>query len=194
MIVSSDKRMTPENHRLFSLIGNTGGGAAGMVIILVLVLALACGGGYWAYNQYDRKEPLRTRLSSMKMREEVIRFTHDRVSSALYHNLVTLDDSIAMMNRESDRLNRIAKKFPNQSGIVESQIKELIVARDKLAKVLADVTGKIEKMYVTWLVDPSEGNGQINSQRGTLTRQMADALRGEAVLIGRIRSHPDTTS
>lgn len=181
-------------HLLFSPIGNTGGGAAGIVIVLVLVLALAGGGGYWAYGNANRKEPLKTRLACMKMREEVIRFTHDRVSSALYHNLVTLDDSIVMVDKETERLKRIAKKFPDQNGIIASQTKELTIARDRLAKAMTDVSAKIEQMYVTWLVDHAKGTGQINSQRGTLTRQLAEALRGEAVLIGRIRSHPATAS
>ena len=63
-----------------------------------------------------------------------------------------------------------------------------------MAKVLADVSAELEKMYVTWLVNRSEGTGQIRSQKGTLTRQLADAIRGEAVLISRIRSNPDAAS
>ncbi|MBC2709479.1 MAG: hypothetical protein HGJ94_00245 [Desulfosarcina sp.] len=186
--------MAPNLHHRDSLIRNANGGTVGIVIALVLVLALASGGGYFAYNKYYKKDPLRTKLSSMKMKEELIRFTHDRVSTALYSNMVLLDDIVVMMDRELDRLKRIGKKFPNQNGIIASQTKELKVARDRLAKVLADVTTKIEKMYVTWLVDRSKGAGQILSQKGTLTRQLADAIRGEAVLIGRIRTNPDAAS
>jgi len=192
--VSVEKSMTPKPHYHISPINNTNGGAAGILITLVLVLALAGGGGYWAYNKYYKKEPLRTKLASMKVKEELIHFTHDRVSTALYGNMVLLDDIVVMMDKELDRLKRIGKKFPNQRGIVAAQTQELTIAREQMAKVLAEVSAKLEKMYVTWLVDRSEGTGQIRSQKGTLTRQIADAIRGEAVLISRIRTNPDAAS
>jgi hypothetical protein len=173
--------------------GNAGG-AVGIVIVLVLVLAVAAGGGYWAYNKYYKIEPPRTKLASMKVKEELVQFTYDRVSRALHYNLITLDDIVVMMDKELKRLQRIAKKFPDQKGIVDPQIKELTRARKHLATTLKEATAAIEKIYVTWLVDRSKGTGQINSRKGTLTRKLADAIRGESVLIGRIRTNPDASS
>ena len=192
--MSSKRNMAPKPHHPINSINNTSGGVVGILIAVVLVLALAGGGGFLAYNKYYKKEPLRSKLASMKVKGELIRFTHDQVSTALYRNMVMLDDILVMMDTELDRLKRIGKKFPNQRGIVTAQTQELTVARDGMAKVLADVSAKLEKMYVTWLVNRSEGTGQIRSQKGTLTRQLADAIRGEAVLIGRIRSNPDAAS
>ena len=186
--------MTPKPHHHIRPIGNANGGGAGILIALVLVLALAGGGGYLAYTKYYKKEPLRAKLSSLKVKAEQIRFTHDHVSTALYANMVLLDDILVMMDKELDRLKRIGKKFPNQGGIVAAQTKELTIARERLATVLDDVSTKLESMYVTWLVDRAEGTGQIRSQKGTLTRQLADAIRGEAVLISRIRSNPEAAS
>jgi len=194
MQVSLKQSMKSEPQHPIRPFNNNTGGAVGIVIALVLVLSLAGGGGYLAYNKYVKKAPLQTKLSTMKVKEELIRFTHDRVSTALYHNMITLDDIVAMMDRELDRLKRIGKKFPNQSEIVASQTKELGIAREKLSKTLAGVTADIERMYVTWLVDRSEGTGQIRSQKGTLTRLLADAIRGEAVLISRIRNNPGVTT
>ncbi len=186
--------MTTQTRYPITTISNVSGGAVGIVIALVLVLTLAGGGGYFAYNKYYKKDPLRTKLSSIKTKAELIRFTHDRVSTALYSNMVLMDDIVVMMGKELDRLKRIRKKFPNQRGIIDTQTKELGVARNHLAKMLAEVIEKIEKMYVTWLVNRSEGGKLIRSQKGTLTRQLADAIRGEAVLISRIRTNPDATS
>ena len=186
--------MMLKNRCLKNPINNTTGKAIGIVIALVLVLALAGGGGYFAYTKYYQKEPLQTKLTSLKMKEELIRFTHDNVSTALYRNMVLTDDIVVMMDKELDRLKRIGKKFPNQSGIVTSQTEELKVARQRMATILADVSATLEKMYVTWLLDRSAGAGQIRSQKGTLTRQLADAIRGDAVLIGRIRTNPDAAS
>jgi hypothetical protein len=173
---------------------NTNGRAVGILIALVLVLALAGGGGYWAFNKYFKKVPLRSKLSSIKIKAELIRFTHDHVSTALYGNMVLLDDVLVMVDKELDRLKRIGKKFPNQRAIVATQTKALNIARGRMAKALADVAAKLEKMYVTWLVNRSEGAGQIRSKKGTLTRQLADAIRSEAVLISRIRNNPDLAS
>jgi hypothetical protein len=173
---------------------NAAGGAAGIAMALLLVLALAGGGGYLAYHKYYQREPLRTKLFSMKMQTELIRFTHDQVSAALYRNMVMIDDIVVMMDKELDRLKRIGKKFPNQSRIVTSQTEELNIAREHMATVLADVSATLENIYVTWLVDRSAGTGQIQSRKGTLTRQLADAIRGEAVLISRIRTNPDAAS
>ena len=192
--MSSKRRMAPKRQRPISPINNTSGGAVGILIALVLALALAGGGGFWAYDKYFKKEPLRSKLASTKVKGELIRFTHDRVSTSLYRNMVLLDDILVMMDTELDRLKRIGKKFPNQGGIVASQTEELKQARERMAQVLTDVNVTLEKMYVTWLVNRSEGTGQIRSQKGTLTRQLADAIRGEAVLIGRIRTNPDATS
>ena len=186
--------MAPKLHRPISPINNTSGGAVGILIAMVLVLALAGGGGFLAYNKYYKKEPLRSKLASMKVKGELIRFTHDRVSKALYHNMVMLDDILVMMDTELDRLKRIGKKFPNQRGIIASQTEELRKARERMARILTDVNTTLEKIYVTWLVNRSEGIGQIRSQKGTLTRQVADAIRGEAVLISRIRTNPDAAS
>ena len=173
---------------------NTRGGAVGILIALVLVLTLAGGGGFWAYNKYYKKEPLRSKLASVKVKAELIRFTHDSVSTALYRNMILADDILVMMDAELDRLKRIGKKFPNQGGIVASQTEELKEARERMARTLTDVNATLEKMYVTWLVNRSEGTGQIRSQKGTLTRQLADAIRGEAALISRIRTNPDAAS
>jgi hypothetical protein len=188
------ERMAPTSRPHHPVIGNAHGGAAGIVIALLLVLALAGGGGFWAYTNYFKKAPLQTKLASRKVKEELIRFVHDQVSPALYHNLITLDGIVAMMDKEQKRLKRIGKKFPDQNSIVATQTRELNHAREHLSKVMTDVLAKIEKTYVTWLVDRPSGIGQINSQKGTLTRRLADAIRGEAVLIGRIRSNPDAAA
>jgi hypothetical protein len=175
-------------------VNNSSGSAAGILIALVLVLALAGGGGFWAYTNYFKKKPLQTKLSSHKVKEEVVRFTNDYVSRALYHNLITIDDIVSMMNKELKRLKRLGSKFPNQSSIITTQTKELNTARDKLSKAMSEVTAALEKMYVIWMVDRARGISEINAQKGTLTQQLADAIRNESVLIGRIRSNPEAAS
>lgn len=172
---------------------NSRGKARGIVVALILAAILA-GGGYWFYHTTYRKAPLQPKLYSLKINKSLIHFTHDHVSTALYHNLIMTDDIVVMMDKELKRLKRIEKKFPNQRGIVSAQTEDLEASRRRMATALADTTANIEKIYVTWLVDRPAGTGLINSQKGTLTRHLADAIRGEAVLIGRIRSNSDAAS
>lgn len=181
------------NHRQNPLYSTTGG-ALGIVIALVLVLALVGGGGFWAYHQHSKKEPLRMRLASTKVQPDLIRFTHDQVSTALYHNLIQLDDILVMMKAELNRLKRIGNRFPNQEVIIASQAEALELAHDRLALVLTDTTANLEKMYVIWLVDRSKGTGQIHALRGDINRHLADALRSEAVMISRIRTNANAPS
>lgn len=99
-----------------------------------------------------------------------------------------------MMNKELDRLKRIAKQFPEQEAIIKPQTQALTESRDRLAATLTDAAASIEKIYVTWLVDRTNGVSQINNQRGTLTRQLADAIREENNLVSRLRANPDTAT
>ena len=181
-------------HTDFNPVNNDSGNAVAILIVLVLVLALAGGGGFWAYTKYFKAKPLITKLSSHKVKEEVVQFTNDYVSRALYHNLFTIDNIVGMMNKELKRLKRLGTKFPNQSNIIATQTKQLSTARDKLSKAVSDVTAELEKIYVIWMVDRDRGISEIKSQKGTLTRQLADAIRDESVLIGRIRNNPETAS
>ena len=186
--------MTKSEPNFTSPLRNTAGGAVGIVIVLVLLLALAAGGGYWGYINYYQSEPPRTKLASLKVKEELVQFVHDRVSRALHTNMTRLDDIVVMMDKELKRLQRIGKKFPDQKAIIDPQVQALTQARKQLAAALGEVTATIEKIYVTWLVDRSTGISQIKAQKGTLTRRLADAIRGESVLISRIRNNPAATS
>ena len=182
------------DHRRPSITNNARGGAAGILIFLLLLLAAAGGGGYYAYTKYYKKEPLRTKLTSIKMKPEMISFVHDRVSPALYHNLIMTDDILVMMGKETDRLKRLAKQFPDQAAIIAPQSEALSASKERLSKQLADSAATIEKIYVTWMVDRTAGLSQIRAQRGHITRKLANALRNENELVSRIRVHYNTPS
>jgi hypothetical protein len=173
---------------------NDRGGAMVLIIVLTLILVLIGAGGYYAYNRYMKPEPLRSKLSSSKIKEEVIHFVNDNVSAALYQNMIMLDDIVVTVDKELKRLDRIGKKFPNQKKIVSAQSESLQLARKRMAKALDDTTAKLEKMYVIWLVDRAQGVQQIKSQRAPLTQRLADAIRLDHGLIGSIRTNPNATT
>ena len=175
-------------------IANDRGGALVLIIVLSLTLVLIGAGGYYAYDRYMKPEPLRSKLSSSKIKEEVIHFANDNVSAALYQNMIMLDDIVVTVEKELKRLDRIGKKFPNQKRIVTAQSESLQLARERMAKALAETTAKLEKMYVTWLVDRARGVAQIKSQRVSLTQRLADAIRQDHELVGSIRANPNAAT
>ena len=135
--------MAAKTPRFSTPIANAAGGAAGIVIALLLVLAVAGGGGYWAYNRYYKKEPPRTKLASLKVKEEVVQFTHDRVSRALHHNMIALDDIVVMMDKELKRV--FGKRVSNDLPLI---LKTLDPFQDQLQGLAVEST---YNWY--WLVD-----------------------------------------
>lgn len=181
-------------NNLFYPMGNAKGGAAVLLIVLVLILAAAGGGGYWAYNKYLKPKPIKTKLASQKVKEEVVQFTNDYVSPTLYNNLITIDDAVAIMDKELKRLGRIGTKFPDQKEIITTEVDILTKSRKKLFAALTQTTAALEKMYVIWLVDPKRAIAEIKKQRAGLSQRLADTFKTEAPLIGRIRSNPKAAS
>ncbi len=183
----------PNNTFLYP-VGNARGGALVLLIVLVLILAGAGGGGYWAYNKYLKPKPMRTKLVSQKVKEEVVKFTKDYVSQTLYTNLLTVDDAVVMMDKELKRLGRIATKFPDQNKIIATETDTLTKSRKKLFAALKQTTAALEKIYVIWLVDPKRAGEEIKAQRSGLSQHLANIFKEEAPLISRIRSNPQAAS
>ncbi len=173
---------------------NASGGAVFVIVLLLVFMSILGGGGYVAYTKFIKKPPLQTKLACVKIKPELVQFSHDLISPILYNNMVMMDDILVMMDKELDRLKRIEKKYPNQAKIVTPQIEELSAARDRLGEALERVTAKIEKIYVTWLVNQRDGAVQIRENRSLLTNQLAETIRDEAMLIGRVRKNKDATS
>ena len=173
---------------------NSDGGAVFVIVLLLVFMSILGGGGYFAYTKFIKKPPLQNKLACVKIKPELIRFSHDVISPIFYNNMVMLDDIVVMMDEELDRLKRIEKKYPNQAKIITPQIEEFSASRNRLNKALEQVAAKIEKIYVTWLVNQKDGALLIRENRSLLTNQLAEAIRGEAMLIGRVRKNKDTTS
>ncbi len=186
--------MIEHRHPFAHSLRNTRGGAASVVIVMILILAAAAGGGYWVYTKFLKAEPPRAKLSSLKVKAELVQFSHEHVSRALHTNMITVDDVVVMLDKELKRLKGIGKQFPEQRAIVDPRVKALTTTRTHLATALKDVTGVIETIYVTWLVDRSRGVKEIRSQKGTLTKTLADVIREHAELIRSIRNNPSSAS
>ena len=186
--------MAPTSRRTSQPVRNTKGGAVVIILLVFLFVAATAGGGYFAYNKWIRKPPLKTKLATIPLKKELIQFSNDAISPALYHNMVMIDEMLVTMEKELDRLKRIGKQFPNQKAVVSPRISALDGARKRLSTVLSDAAGRIEKMYVAWLVDRREGIDQIRDQKSSLTQGLAEAIRNEAGLVGRIKNNPEAHS
>jgi len=186
--------MTSIFHRTAQPVATPKGGAVLILIVVLLFVAAAAGGGYFAYKKWIEKPPLKTKFATLPIKKELIQFSSNTISPALYHNMAMIDEMLLTLDKELDRLKRIGKQFPNQKGVVSPRISALDGSRERLSAILTDAAGRIEKMYVTWLVDREEGILQIRDQKNSLTQGLADAIRKEAGLLGRIQNNPEAQS
>ncbi len=171
------------------MINNSRGGAAAVIIGLIIFLGLAGGGGYFAYKKYFTKPPVRKTLSGVKVKAEIIGFTHNRIPM-LYGYVIRLSDTIALIDTELDRLKKISKKFPGREKIVSDESSALKTARDRLAKEMSVITGEMETLYVTWLVNKKKGFDTIRRKRHDLSKQTLAAIKSVNKITARLKGTP----
>ncbi len=155
---------------------NQKGGAAGIFITLLLVFSLLGGGGFFAYKKFFSAEKTRKALSSVKMKEEIILFTHKNMP-IVYRHLIALDDTIALIDKELNRFKKIGKKFPGQNAIVTAEAEALNTMKKQLTNKMSAVSNTIETIYVTWLVNRKKGLITIKEQRRNLSKTLMEADR-----------------
>lgn len=60
-------------------------------MLLLVFMSILGGSGYFAYTKFIKKPPLQTKLASVRIKPELIQFSHDQVSTILYNNMIMLE-------------------------------------------------------------------------------------------------------
>jgi CRISPR/Cas system CSM-associated protein Csm2 small subunit len=157
------------------------------LIILGMVLLVLGATAYFGFRFYIRSEQPRTALKSVKLKKELLEFTHGQIRE-VYQQIIRLDDVIFLIDDEIKRLEKIAKQFPDQKPIVESERGNLTAEREKLAQALSSVIKDIEAIYVTFLVNQASGIQRVNQNRGSLKERCDKALSNSSKLIFRLEA------
>jgi len=174
-----------------SFIGNKDGGIMVLLVIVILVFAGLGGGAYWAYGKYFRTEP-RLGLATAKVKPEVMQFVYRFLPKA-HALIISLDDDIALMDSETKRLEKLAKKFPRQKELIDRQLKLIAETRSRTAAGLEAVLTEIQTIYVTWLIDPVRGKRALADKRRDLIKSMAAVRKSSGRLMARLRATAQRT-
>ncbi len=165
---------------------NQSGKALVTLMIVLTVLAMLGGGGYWAYEHYFQEKP-RLKLGSVKVKPEVMDFVY-RYMPKVHSLVISLDDDIVLMDSETKRLTSIAKKFPDQTKLVNGQLELIKKTRATVAETLNYTMGRIQTIYVTWLIDPVRGKRALAEDRRDLIRKMLTVRKSSGRLLARLRT------
>jgi hypothetical protein len=168
--------MQPGNHKGFSII---------LLLVLLFLAAVLGAGGWFGWRVYSSASQPRANLVGAKVKPELIAFVHRQLPN-LYTQLIAVDDTIALVNAEVDRLAGIAKQYPDQKPLVEAAREKLGVNKKALTKALVETLAKVETLYVTYLMDPRKGQRALKKERTIIRRLTRDALRTHAALRQRL--------
>jgi hypothetical protein len=164
-------------------------GDSGFSIILLIVLLLAAtvlaAGGWFGWQLFHQSMQPRTHLVGAKVKPDLIAFAHRQLPD-LYPHITALDDTIALVDAEVDRLSGIAKQYPAQKSLLEKENRKLESVKADLTKTLTQTLGAAETLYVTYLMDPGKGRKAIKKQRSRLRREAGAALKSHAALRHRL--------
>jgi hypothetical protein len=168
--------MQPRNHNGFSII---------LLVVLLFVAAVLGAGGWFGWRIYSSASQPRASLVGAKVKPELIAFVHHQLPN-LYTQVIAVDDTIALVDAEVDRLAGIAKQYPAQTPLVEAERQKLGTNRRALAEALTGTLAKAETLFVTYLMDPNRGLRNIKKERTLIRRQTRTALRDHAALRQRL--------
>lgn len=168
--------MQPRNINGFSII---------LLLVLLFALAALGAGGWFGWRIYSRSTQPRTQLVGAKVKPDLIAFAYGQLPNA-YALIMELDDTMALVEGEIDRLAGIAKQYPAQKSLLDKEIENLETVKTEMDQALTTTLAATETLYVTYLMDPAKGLRAIKKQRTILRREGRDALRRHAALHRRL--------
>jgi len=155
-----------------------------LIIIIILVLTAAGASGYVVYSIYfTTKDPLApdakyktVELEHINLPAEMMEFTFKNFRG-LYLSIIDINKEINLLNSEIERIDAIAKKYPDQKKIADKEKKIWEKVKKTLEKIIIKIETPIKKLYVLVSVNPEQGMAQIEEKRDELSEIAANALK-----------------
>ena len=155
-----------------------------LIFIIMLVLIAVGASGYVVYSMYFISEdPLApdakykaVELEHINLPVEMMEFTFKNFRG-LYISMIGVNKEINLLNSEIDRIDAIAKKYPDQKKIADKEKKFWEKVKKTLEKIIIKIETPIKKLYVLVSVNPEQGMAQIEEKRGELSELAANALK-----------------
>ena len=167
-----------------------GGSLLKKAIIILVVLVVLGGGGYIGYEHFFKnKIPPVQSLTKVRLKPELIIFAYEKMPG-LYPRLAELNDEIALIDREMERLNELSTLFPAQHKIIGQENKLWSTTLKELTQTLTAIEKEIETVYVTYLVNEEKGRQLIVSQEKPLVEAAQSALNTSSAHTQRLKAKP----
>ncbi len=153
-----------------------------LIILLIIILVLA-GGGFFAFTFFfkdkQNEKAIRaypeTILSHVELPDEILRFCFQKLP-ATYDHLSEYDKNLGLVEKEIQRIKAIGQKYPDQIKITDREKKGWEKLQKNLIKSFAAVQKTIRELYVSFQVNPDQGNLLITEKKEELAQKANDFL------------------
>ncbi len=155
-----------------------------LIFIIMLVLIAVGASGYVVYSMYfTSDDPLdpdakykAVELEHINLPVEMMEFTFKNFRQ-LYISMIDVNKEINLLNSEIDRIDAIAKKYPDQKKIADKEKKIWEKVKKTLEKTIIKIETPIKKLYVLVSVNREQGMAQIEEKRDELREIALNALK-----------------
>ncbi|MEA2059455.1 MAG: hypothetical protein U9P10_02815 [Thermodesulfobacteriota bacterium] len=165
-----------------------------LLLIFALVAALAVSGAV-VYKFYfekkldsssSRPDYQEKELKHIDLPGEILKFSFEHFSE-VYFILVEFNEEIIRIDREIERINAIAEKYPDQERIVTSEKRVWEKTREKGVDRFKKIQNEIKAVYVLFQVNRAAGIEKINEDVQDITTDAREALTPVADLTQRLK-------
>lgn len=169
-------------------------GFSGTKLFLILLLIALIGGGAAAYwFLIKKKEELpHADLAHVKLNPEILSFAAVTIPN-LYNGLLDLNNEVVLIDREIERLDGMAREYPQQRNIIFSEKKNWERLQKKLTITLNKLESSVEMIYVSYSVNREKGMEVIDQQRETILAPVVDVLDESRPLTERLKTEEKKT-
>ncbi|MCP4672971.1 MAG: hypothetical protein GY857_16900 [Desulfobacula sp.] len=155
-----------------------------LLFIILLVFIAVGASGFVVYTMYfTSNDPLdpdakyeAMDLEHINLPVEMMEFTFKHFRE-LYISMIAFNKEINLLNSEIERINAIAKKYPDQQKIADKEKKVWEKVKNTLEKTIIKIENSIKKLYVLLSVNREQGMEQIETKKSELSEFALAALQ-----------------
>lgn len=164
------------------------------IFIFLMVLIAIGASSFLVYTLYftpkgpENKVYQKIALPHVKLPQEMLEFSFSYFPD-LYVALVNFNTQILLFNREIQRIEAIAQKYPEQKKITDTEKKVLEKGKNTLLKSFSKLEKPIKETYVLFQVDEAQGLAKIKEKKQELTDMAQAALKAAREQTKKIKAH-----
>jgi flagellar basal body-associated protein FliL len=164
------------------------------IFIFLMVLIAIGASSFLVYTLYftqkgpDNRVYQKIALPHVKLPQEMLKFSFNHFPD-LYAGLVDFNAEVSLFNREIQRIEAIAQKYPEQKKITDTEKKVLEKGKSTLLKEFSKLEKPIKETYVLFQVDEAQGRARIEEKKQELTDMAQNALEVAQAQTKKIKVH-----